>query len=114
LLSQILLDETPYGGHEGISDLDEVLLVDGLVGLHGLEGEVIEQLRLVLRGDGLAQEVGDLVHDPGKVGLHLLEGDEQHVVQVALVPEAQDVLEGNRPRMYLLLLEINASIQVVA
>ena len=79
------------------SYLDDVGFVDGIVVLHLVKGEVVNQrIHLLALGNGLAEELGDLGDDLGEVGLHLLVGDEADVVPVPLLVVGADVLKEGR------------------
>ena len=47
----------------------------------------------LLGAEGLAQKAGDPGHHPGQVGLHLLVGEEEHLLLVPVVPVGEDMLQ---------------------
>ena len=59
------------------------MLVDGVILLHLVKGQVIREGRDVLLVDGLAEERAHFPNHGGQVPLHLLVGDETNV---GLVP----------------------------
>ena len=53
---------------------------------------MIIQVGIHLLGDeSLAKETGHLAHHPGKVGLHLLVGEEEYVLLVPEVPHIKTI-----------------------